>query len=81
VILMGHVGVRDNITLGDGATCAAYSAIAADVEAGQTVAGIPAREAKEALRIVQTWPKLPDLLKRVRELESRISGLESSKDH
>jgi UDP-3-O-[3-hydroxymyristoyl] glucosamine N-acyltransferase len=81
VILMGHVGVRDNITIGDGVTVAAYAAVAADVEAGQTVAGIPAREAREALRIVQTWPKLPDLLKRVRELESRIDGLESSKDH
>ncbi len=81
VILMGHVGIRDNVTLGDGVTCAAYAAVASDVEAGQTVAGIPAREAKEALRIVQTWPKLPELLKRVRELESRIGGLESTKDH
>jgi UDP-3-O-[3-hydroxymyristoyl] glucosamine N-acyltransferase len=62
-------------------TCAAYAAIAGDVEAGQTVAGIPARDAREALRIVQAWPKLPDLLKRVRELESRIGALESPKDH
>ncbi|MGA2265504.1 MAG: UDP-3-O-(3-hydroxymyristoyl)glucosamine N-acyltransferase [Phycisphaerae bacterium] len=81
VILMGHVGIRDNITLGDGVTCAAFSAVAGDVEAGQTVAGIPARDAREVMRIVQAWPKLPDLLKRVRELESRIGGLESSKDH
>ncbi|MCJ7544132.1 MAG: UDP-3-O-(3-hydroxymyristoyl)glucosamine N-acyltransferase [Phycisphaerae bacterium] len=81
VVLMGHVGVRDNITVGDGVTCAAYAAIAGDVESKQTIAGIPARDAREALRIIQAWPKLPDLLKRVRELESRMGGLESPKDH
>ena len=81
VVLGGHVGVRDNITIGDGVTSAAYAAIAGDVPSGQTVLGIPARDAREALRIIQAWPKLPDLLKRVRELESRIGALESPKDH
>lgn len=81
VVLMGHVGVRDNITVGDGVTCAAYAAIAGDVESQQTVAGIPARDARETLRIIQAGTKLPDLLKRVRDLESRIGALESPKDH
>ncbi len=81
VVLMGHVGVRDNVTIGDGVTSAAYAAIAGDIEPGQTVAGIPARDAREALRIVQAWPKLPDVLKRLRELESRVNALESPKDH
>ena len=81
VIIMGHAGIRDNVAIGNGVQCAAFAAIASDVEDGQVVAGIPAREAKEALRIVQAWPKLPELLKRVRELESRIKTLESSTDH
>jgi UDP-3-O-[3-hydroxymyristoyl] glucosamine N-acyltransferase len=81
VVLMGHVGVRDNITVGDGVTCAAYAAIAGDVERGQTIAGIPARDARETLRVIQAWPRLPDLLKRVRDLESRIGPRESPKDH
>ncbi|MFA6132689.1 MAG: UDP-3-O-(3-hydroxymyristoyl)glucosamine N-acyltransferase [Phycisphaerae bacterium] len=81
VVVMGHVGIRDNISLGDGVQCAACSAVAGDVPAGQIIAGAPARPAGEAMRIMQAWGKLPELLKRVRELESRLNTLESPKDH
>ncbi len=81
VVLGGHAGLRDNITVGDGAQVAAYCGVSGDVPAGEKVAGIPARPAREALRIFQSWPRLPDLLKRVRKLESRIEALESSEDH
>jgi UDP-3-O-[3-hydroxymyristoyl] glucosamine N-acyltransferase len=80
-IIMGHAGIRDNIVIGNKVQCAAFSAVASDVSDGEVVAGIPARPAREALRIVQAWPKLPDLLKRVRELETRLEALESPKDH
>jgi UDP-3-O-[3-hydroxymyristoyl] glucosamine N-acyltransferase len=81
VVVMGHVGIRDHVTIGDGAQCAAFAAIASDVPDGQAVAGIPARPAREALRIMQAWNKLPDLLKTVRALETRLKALESPKDH
>jgi len=81
VVLGGHAGLRDNITVGDGAQVAAYSGVSGDVPAGGKVAGTPARPAKEALRIFQSWPRLPELLKRVKKLESRIEALESPEDH
>ncbi len=81
VVLGGGAGVRDNITLGNGVTCAAYAAIAGDVPDGQTVAGIPADPVSEKLRQWQAMRKLPDLLKRVRRIESRLNDRESSKDH
>jgi len=81
VTVMGHAGIRDHVAIGDGAQCAAFSAIAADVPDGQAVAGIPAQPAREALRIVQAWNRLPELIKTVRTLEARLKALESAKDH
>ena len=81
VVIMGHVGIRDHVTLGDGVQCAAFAAIASDVPDGQVVAGIPAQPAHEALRIFKAWNKLPDLIKTVRTLETRLKALESAKDH
>jgi UDP-3-O-[3-hydroxymyristoyl] glucosamine N-acyltransferase len=78
-VLGGHTGLRDNISLGDGVQVAAYAGVAQDIPAGQKYAGAPAIPAREALRVFQSWRKLPDLLKRVRELESRLAALESSK--
>jgi UDP-3-O-[3-hydroxymyristoyl] glucosamine N-acyltransferase len=81
VVLGGHTGVRDNIAVGDGVQCAAYAAIAQDVPAGQTLAGIPAEQAGLTLRIYRAKTRLPDLIKRVRSLESRLKALESAEDH
>jgi len=76
VVIGGNAGLRDNITVGDGAQCAAFSAVAGDIPAGQTVAGMPAVPARDAFRIIMARAKLPDLLKRVRTLESRLKAIE-----
>jgi len=81
VVLGGSAGVRDNVTMGDGAQLAAYSGLSEDVPAGGRVAGTPAMPVPEAFRVFQAWRRLPGLLKRVRELESRLEKLESSEDH
>ncbi|MHC4982910.1 MAG: UDP-3-O-(3-hydroxymyristoyl)glucosamine N-acyltransferase [Planctomycetota bacterium] len=81
VVAGGHAGIRDNITVGDKVQCAAFAAVASDVPDGQIVAGIPAGPAKQQFRIVKASAKVPELLKRVRELEARVKRLESSKDH
>lgn len=81
VIIGGHAGIRDNISLGDGVQCSAFAAVAQDVPAGQVVAGVPAGPAKEQFRMFQAMTKLPELLKRVKELEKRLSTLESPENH
>jgi UDP-3-O-[3-hydroxymyristoyl] glucosamine N-acyltransferase len=81
VMLGGNAGIHENISLGDAAQCSAFAAVANDVPAGVAVAGLPARPAREAFRIVGALPKLPALLKRVRELETRLKALESTEDN
>jgi UDP-3-O-[3-hydroxymyristoyl] glucosamine N-acyltransferase len=80
VVLAGGVGIRDNITLGQGVQCAAMSGVANDIPPGLVVAGVPAAPAREAFRQIQALTKLPELLKRVRELEARLHAIESAKN-
>ncbi len=81
VVLGGHAGIRDNISLGNRVQCSAFAAVAADVPDGQIVAGMPAEPAKEKMRAVMAQKKLPELLKRVKKLETRLNALESPEDH
>ena len=81
VILGGHVGVRDNITLGTGAKSGAFTAIAKDVPDGSSVLGVPAMESGKTLRTWLEWMNSTGIRKSVKKLEKRLDALESSKDH
>ncbi len=81
VIVMGSAGIRDNVKIGSNVQIAAYAAVAGDIPEGQIVAGIPAGPVRDMMRVTQATMKLPDLLKRVRDLEARLAALESSKDN
>lgn len=76
VVLGGASGVRDNISIGDQAQLAAFSAAAEDIPAKEIYAGTPAGPAMDVFRQVKAVQKLPDLLKRLRELEARLAALE-----
>ena len=81
VVLGGHTGVRDNITVGAGVQAAAFAAIAQDVPDGATIAGIPAGDARQQLRAIQMTAKLPELRQQLRQLVKRLEALESAADH
>lgn len=74
VVLAGQVGVVGHLKLGDGVQVGAQSGVAHDVEAGQTLLGSPARELHEAKRIYAAIGLLPELVKRIRKLEEKVSG-------
>ncbi len=50
VIIGGSASIKDHLTIGDGAIVGAGSGVAADVEAGKTVLGYPAVDARDALK-------------------------------
>jgi UDP-3-O-[3-hydroxymyristoyl] glucosamine N-acyltransferase len=78
VLLAGQVGVSGHLTIHDNAVVYAQSGIGGDVEAGHVVSGSPAFEVREWLRAVTAFPKLPELVRTMRQLEKRLAALESS---
>jgi UDP-3-O-[3-hydroxymyristoyl] glucosamine N-acyltransferase len=77
VLLAGQVGISGHLTIHDNAVVYAQSGIGGDVAAGSVMSGSPAFEAKEWLRAVTAFPRLPELLRSMRQLERRLEALES----
>lgn len=50
VIIGGSASIKDHTTIGDGAIVGAGSGVATDIEAGKTVLGYPAIDARDALK-------------------------------
>jgi UDP-3-O-[3-hydroxymyristoyl] glucosamine N-acyltransferase len=75
VVAGGQVGFVGHIEVGDGAQVGAQSGVARDVEAGKTVFGSPARDIADTLRIEVCIAKLPQSIKRLRDLEKEVKKL------
>ncbi len=76
VIAAGQVGIVGHLTIGDGAKLLAQAGIGHDVAPGEELAGSPARSRGEWLRVNAALSRLPELLKRVRDLEKKLESLE-----
>lgn len=70
VMLGGQVGVTGHVSLGDGVQALGATKVLGDVAAGQTVAGQPQVEANVWRRYAVLLRRLPELFRRVRQLES-----------
>lgn len=81
VLLAGQVGVSGHLTIHQDAIVYAQSGIGGDVPAGARISGSPAFAANEWLRAITAFPKLPELLKTVRDLKKRIEQLENGQSH
>jgi UDP-3-O-[3-hydroxymyristoyl] glucosamine N-acyltransferase len=75
VTLAGQVGVAGHLTIGDGATATAQTGIPGSVDAGKVVSGYPAIENRAWLRSSAVFAKLPELQRRLRELERRVESV------
>jgi UDP-3-O-[3-hydroxymyristoyl] glucosamine N-acyltransferase len=74
----GQTGVVGHLEIGDGARIGAGSGVAGDVPAGATRSGMPVFDHGGWRRSVAAFPRLPDLLKRVRALERQIAQLKAA---
>jgi len=80
VTIGGQSGMADHRVLGDGVKVAAKTAVIRDVPAGQTVIGFPAVEFRRGMRLMAHYQRLPDLDRRVGELESRIDKMTGTEE-
>ncbi|MHB9030597.1 MAG: UDP-3-O-(3-hydroxymyristoyl)glucosamine N-acyltransferase, partial [Candidatus Latescibacterota bacterium] len=72
----GQAGLAGHIAIGDGATVGAQAGVTKDVPAGETVSGYPAKNHMQAMRLEAAFRHLPDLMKKIKEQEHRITELE-----
>jgi UDP-3-O-[3-hydroxymyristoyl] glucosamine N-acyltransferase len=75
VTLAGQVGLADHVKIGSNATIGAQSGVTKDLEGGQYYLGSPAVPIGQASRQYAVIANLPELSKRVRELERQIERL------
>ena len=73
-ILAGQVGTAGHLTIGDGAVITAQSGVPNGVPARALYSGYPAVENREWLRMMAALRRLPELHKRVGELEEKLAG-------
>jgi len=76
VLLAGQAGLSGHLTVHENAVVYAQSGVGGDVEAGARVAGSPAFPSNAWLRAVTAFPKLPELLKTVRELKKKFEPMD-----
>jgi UDP-3-O-[3-hydroxymyristoyl] glucosamine N-acyltransferase len=79
VVFGGRVGIADHISIGDRVMAGGGSGITRDVKAGQVVAGHMAIPIRDWLKMQALLPKLPELKKRIDELEKTIKELSAGK--
>jgi UDP-3-O-[3-hydroxymyristoyl] glucosamine N-acyltransferase len=79
VMIGGQAGIVGHIQLGDGAKVNAQSGVSKSIDPGKAVTGSPAYDYTAALRSQAVSRKLPELEKRVKELEALIKQLLAEK--
>jgi UDP-3-O-[3-hydroxymyristoyl] glucosamine N-acyltransferase len=74
VILAGQVGIAGHLKIGNQVTVAAQSGVMHNIPDGEKWLGAPAQPDKQTKRQMIAIQHLPELLRRVAELEKKIGG-------
>jgi UDP-3-O-[3-hydroxymyristoyl] glucosamine N-acyltransferase len=78
VLLAGQVGSSGHLTVHENAIVYAQSGIGGDVEPGGRISGSPAFAASDWLRAVTAFPKLPEMVRTIRDLKKKVEELEKN---
>jgi len=76
-MLGGQVGVAGHVTIGKNAAAVGQSGITNSIPDGAFVSGYPAIDNREWLKASAIFRKLPEMRKKIGELERRILELEA----
>jgi len=78
VTLAGQTGVAGHLTIGDNVVAGGRAGVTKDVGPNQVVSGYPALPHRQWLEAQATFPHLPELRKRIKELEMKLERLEKA---
>ena len=76
VTFAGQTGTAGHISIGDNCVFIGRAGITKDIPANSFCAGVPARPHQEWLRETVALHKLPETLKKIKDLEKRLAALE-----
>lgn len=79
VVLAGQVGLAGHLKIGDRVSVAAKSGVMHDIPDNQKWLGIPAQPDRQAKRQIVALQQLPELLRRVAELEKQLAALQGDR--
>ena len=71
VILAGQVGVNNRVKVGNNVVASSKCGIHCDINDGEVISGFPAMKNKAWLRSSSIFKKLPELAKKLRQLDNR----------
>tara|TARA_Y100000589_G_scaffold289117_1_gene290991 strand:- start:4598 stop:5632 length:1035 start_codon:yes stop_codon:yes gene_type:complete len=71
VILAGQVGVTNRVRVGNNVIASSKCGIHCDIDDGTTISGFPAMKNKSWLRSSAIFKKLPELAKKLRQLDNK----------
>ena len=77
VILAGQVGLADHVTLGNQVVIAGQAGVTKDIPEPGFYGGLPAIPAMAWRRYTVTLPKIPEMSRKLRELEKRLNAIEN----
>lgn len=72
VTIAGQTGIAGHLKIGDNVTIGAKSGVTNDIPEGQTVSGFPVRGHLDDLKIKVAMGKLPDMIKKVKDIEKKL---------
>lgn len=75
VVFGGQVGVGGHLTIGRGASAVGQSGVTNSLEPGAMVAGYPAIDTREWRKASVVFKRLPELKRRIEELEAQLAAL------
>src|ERR1700722_12132468 len=76
-VIASQAGIAGHLTLGNQATVGAKSGVMRDIPDKGTVLGIPALPDKQTKRQVIALQQLPELIRRMRDLEKQVADLKA----
>ncbi|MFN7171454.1 MAG: UDP-3-O-(3-hydroxymyristoyl)glucosamine N-acyltransferase [Fimbriimonadaceae bacterium] len=80
VVCGGQVGISHGITIGDDVKLGGKTGVADDLPKGGDYFGIPARNAFQTMKIMTANTKLPEMYRRLKELERTVERLQKELD-
>jgi UDP-3-O-[3-hydroxymyristoyl] glucosamine N-acyltransferase len=77
VVMAAGAGVAGHVSIGSQSTLGGRAGVTKDVPAGSSVLGFPAVPARDERRRIGSIARIPQLIARVKELETRLAALDA----